>query len=94
MGGVSAHGSGHDPRRAWGVRTEPLPNVFGRHRSLAGIPYQPTHEAEDAPTFMKRVKANEETVATRLNEAHDKRNRNLNAHRSLPPRLEPDAKVW
>ena len=51
----------------------PYEIVFGRQRGMAGLPYRPVWEAEDATQFLKRMKELDAQVAESLNELQGKR---------------------
>ena len=72
----------------------PYEIVFGRQRPLAGLPYQPEHEAESATRFLARMRKQDLTVAKTLNEIQVKRVQAENARRRYPPSFKVGAKVW
>ena len=72
----------------------PYEVVFGRHRPMAGLPYKPVREAEDAMAFMRKMKEQDEAVAKRLNDIQLKRAVSTNASRREPPPLKVGSKVW
>ena len=63
----------------------PYEIVFGRHRPMAGLPYRPPKESEDATSFLERIKKQDAVVATQLNEIHRKRAEGVNKKRREPP---------
>ena len=72
----------------------PYEVVFGRHRPMAGLPYRPLREAEDALSFMKRMKDQDVAMAAKLNDIQIRRAKSTNARRKEPPPLQVGAKVW
>jgi hypothetical protein len=68
--------------------------LFGRHRPLAGVPYTPPRECEDAKQFFKRMKEIDLAVAQTLNEKHAKQKERVNRGREEPPPLNVADKVW
>ena len=59
----------------------PYEIVFGRHRPLAAVPYEPPRESECANQFFDRQKAVDEFVAKRLNEIHARDAERINQSR-------------
>ena len=72
----------------------PTKFFFGRDRPLAGLPYLPPRECEDASAFIKRQAEVDAWVAHTLNEKHRKEAENINKNRSIPSRFEIGQKVW
>jgi hypothetical protein len=72
----------------------PYEIVFGRHRPMAGLPYRPEREAEDALAFLDRMRKQDIHIAAVLNELHTKQAKGINARRREPPPLAPGDKVW
>ena len=60
----------------------PYQIVFGRERSLAGLPFTPTRECEDAESFFKRMEEQDQLVAEHLNEVHKQIETRHNARKS------------
>ena len=77
-----------------GGRAQPLPNPFGRERPLAGVPYQPPVECEDAVAFFERKKVVDRAVAKLLNEKHLKKEVWVNRSRAQPPPFLVGDLVW
>ena len=63
----------------------PYQILFGRERPLAGVPYQPPVECEDAQAFLERQKVVDRVVARLLNEKHLKKEVWVNQNRVQPP---------
>jgi len=59
----------------------PYQILFGRERPLAGIPYSPPRECEDACQFFKRMEEIDRQVAEVLNEVHAAQARRVNQGR-------------
>ena len=72
----------------------PYQIVFGRDRNLAGLPYNPTHECEEAGQFMDRMEQLDKTVAETLNRVHAAAQGETNRGRKArePPKV--GDKVW
>ena len=58
------------------------------------MPYRPQHEAEDAVQFVKRMREQDQKVATTMNKLHEKRTDSLNDKRKEPTPLMVGSKVW
>ena len=60
-----------------------------RERPLAGLPYEPEQECEDAVSFFRRQARVDKEVAKILNEKHEKQGGSLNFKRtdSFPSRI-------
>eukprot|EP00667_Euglena_gracilis_P014314 EG_transcript_14814 len=58
----------HDTKGESGF--SPYEVLFGRDRPIGGIPYDPSKECEDAPSFFRRIKGVDGKVAKVLNHAH------------------------
>ena len=61
---------------------------------MAGVPYELPKVMPDAMAFFKSQREVDEKVAKMLEELHQKRAKQVNAHRREPPPLEPGQKVW
>ena len=72
----------------------PYEIIFGRFRSLGGPPYQPPIEAEDAKSFIERMKTVDEKVAEILNTKHEKMVERVNRSRKPRPSFAIGEKVW
>ena len=72
----------------------PYEVVFGRHRPLAGIPYQPLREAPDAANFLEERARIHAKMAKLWNYMHQKRAETTNARRREPPALKVGSNVW
>ena len=72
----------------------PYEIVFGRYRGMAGIPYQPEREAEDASKFLERIRELDTQVARTFDQKHLQRMAQVNRDRREPPAFEKGTKVW
>ena len=72
----------------------PYELVFGRHRPMAGLPYRPRREAEDAKEFFSRMEKTRLRAAELLNEKHAKRAKATNSGPREPEPLKVGSKVW
>ena len=72
----------------------PYEIVFGRHRPMAGLPYRPLREAEDARVFIEKMGEQDSVVAQRLNAIQERRAKGANANRRDHPPLKVGSKVW
>ena len=59
----------------------PYEILFGRQRPLAGVPYTPPKECEDAQEFFSRMKKIDEKVAQILNHVHEMEAKRVNLNR-------------
>ena len=59
----------------------PFQIVFGRERNLAGVPYTPVRECEDATLFFDRMERVDKQVADTLREIHRSREEKENSNR-------------
>ena len=82
----------HDAPGATGL--SPYQIVFGRHRGMAGVPYPPEREAEDASQFMERIRELDAQVAKEFNQKHLAQMAATNKNRREPPEFAVGAKVW
>ena len=82
----------HDMVGEFGV--SPYELVFGRERSLAGIPWQPVRECVETEEFLRHMDAVDKKIAHALNEAHEKTQKRLNAKRKPKPPFEDGSWVW
>ncbi len=72
----------------------PYKILFGRHRGLAGLPYKPDFEVEDAHQYFGRMESQDRWVADRLNQIHAEAAKQANKGRKEPPPLVEGSKVW
>ncbi len=72
----------------------PYEIVFGRQRSLGGIPYRPLLKAVDAQDWFARQKQLDEKIAKILNSRHEKQANKVNSKLVEPPPLKVGAVVW
>ena len=72
----------------------PYEIVFGRERSLAGLPWDTLRECPEAESFFEDMRGIDERVAFFLNEAHAKWAERVNAKRSEGPKYEVGDWVW
>ena len=63
----------------------PYQILFGKERTLAGVPYEPPVECEVAKAFFERQKVVDRAVAKLLNEKHLKKEGWVNQKRVQPP---------
>ena len=65
----------------------PYQIMFGRERTLAGLPWDPPRECQEASDFFAEMKHIDEEVARFMSEAHEKWANRINAHRKAgtPP---------
>ena len=82
----------HDTPGESGI--SPYQIVFGRERNLAGVPYVPLQECEDAQTFFDRMEALDQRVAAIMNQKHAVSEGWINAHRRAPEPYQPGDWVW
>ena len=82
----------HDVKGQVGL--SPYEIMFGRQRPMAGLPYTPVRQCEDAKEFMDRMKEVDVMVAEQLNVLHKKQARSINSKRRIPKPLELGDKVW
>ena len=72
----------------------PYQILFGRHRPLAGIPYAPPAESEDANVFFARQKEVDQKVADHLNRVHQRQAGATNKNRVMGEVFLAGEKVW
>ena len=72
----------------------PYEILFGRERPLAGIPYQPPRESEDAKSFIERQQKIDTIVAEILNTKHQKEFDAANKHRTPGAVFQAGDQVW
>jgi hypothetical protein len=72
----------------------PYEILFGRERPLAGCPYSPPKECEDAIVFFQHMREIDEKVATELNRKHRVEESRVNATRKELHPLIVGTKVW
>jgi hypothetical protein len=72
----------------------PYEILFGRNRPMAGIPYQPPRECEEANVFFSRMHNIDLKVAKTLNALHAKQTEVANRRRYTMEPLKPGDKVW
>jgi hypothetical protein len=82
----------HDVRGESGL--SPYQILFGRERPMAGIPYTPPRECEDARQFFDRMTEIDRIVAEALNKVHEAQARRINKGRQEMPPLAVGDKVW
>jgi hypothetical protein len=82
----------HDMVGDFGV--SPYELVFGRERSLAGIPWQPIRECAESEDFLRRMEAVDKKIAFALNEAHRKVQERVNSKRKPKAPFEDGSWVW
>jgi len=66
----------------------PYEILFGRHRALAAIPYEPPRDCENANQFFQRQQEIDELVARRLNDTHARDAARINSSRDENAQLE------
>jgi hypothetical protein len=71
----------------------PYEILFGRQRSLAGLPYTPSRESVDALQFFSNQAAIDAYVSRELNESHKKRSDQVDSQRPSYPPLSVGQKV-
>ena len=72
----------------------PYEIVFGRERSLAGLPWRPPRECLEAQDFFDHMREIDISVAQAINDAHQALAEKLNAKRKNRPPYEIDEWVW
>jgi hypothetical protein len=72
----------------------PYEILYGRHRTYAGVPYEPPTRAEDAVNFFERQRKVDLEVAEKMNALQEKRTETLNHHRKELPPFRVGDKVW
>ena len=72
----------------------PYQILFGRHRPLAGVPYAPPVESEDANKFFERQREVDRMVAEHLNRVHEKQAAATNKGRVSGELFLVGEKVW
>jgi hypothetical protein len=82
----------HDTKGESGL--SPYEILFGRERPLAGVPYTPPRECEDAQEFFRRMKDIDERVARVLNKKHEEEAKRINKGRKELKPLEMGTLVW
>ena len=82
----------HDVKGEGGL--SPYEILFGRQRPLAGIPYQPPKECEDAREFFERMHQLDQKISDTLNMTHQKSSSRENSKRKLKASFSPGDKVW
>ena len=82
----------HDVRGETGL--SPYQILFGRDRPLAGTPYTPPRECEDAQQFFKRMSDIDRHVAETLNGLHVMQAERINQNRKDMPPLKVGDKIW
>jgi hypothetical protein len=82
----------HDVRGESGM--SPYEILFGRERPLAGIPYTPSRECEDAQQFFRRMSEIDRMVADVLNRTHESHARRINQSRKEMEPLQVGDQVW
>jgi hypothetical protein len=71
----------------------PFHILFGRDRSVPGIPYHPERESEDAQALFMRMEQVDQLVAETINKAHEAAARRHNTKPEREP-FPPGALVW
>ena len=82
----------HDVKGESGL--SPYHILFGRERPLAGIPYTPPRECEDAQQFFHRMSEIDKQVADILNRTHEHQARRVNQGRKDMCPLKVGDQVW
>jgi len=82
----------HDVKGESGL--SPYEILFGRVRPLAGMPYDPPRECEDAHAFFSRMADTDKKVAKVLHRSHEMQARRINKGRKDLPPLQPGEKIW
>ena len=72
----------------------PYEILYGRHRSYAGVPYDPPSRAEDAVHFFERQRKVDVEVAEKMNALQEKRAEIVNRHRKELPPFKVGDVVW
>jgi hypothetical protein len=82
----------HDVKGETGY--SPYEILFGRVRPLAGIPYTPPKECEDAQQFFKRMEFIDKKVSKILNHIHQVQSNRVNQTRKEMESLQIGSQVW
>ena len=82
----------HDVRGESGF--SPYEILFGRVRPMAGIPYTPPRECEDAQKFFHRMNEIDLQVAEILNRTHKTQAERINKNRKELPPFQPGETIW
>ena len=82
----------HDVKGESGL--SPYEIIFGRQRHLAGVPYTPPKECEDAQQFFRRMQEIDEKVSKILNHIHKTQTSRVNQSRTEMEVLPKGTKVW
>ena len=72
----------------------PYETVFGRERSLAGLPWEPPRDCPGAQAFFEKMSDIDQKVARLLNEAHEKWASKVNSRRAHGPSYREGDWVW
>ena len=72
----------------------PFEILFGRERPLAGRPYTPPRECEDAQQFFKRMAEIDRKVADTLNRTHEQQAQRVNRDRKEMEPLKVGDVIW
>ena len=72
----------------------PYQILFGRNRPMAGIPYAPAKECEDALQFFNRMSEIDQKVAEVLNKIHGAQAQRINQGRKDMAPLKVGDKIW
>ena len=76
------------------TKMSPYEIVFGRERSLGGLPRVSQHECMEASEWLDRMHKIDSQVAKALNDAHQVLQSRLNANRRERPPYHPGEWVW
>jgi transposase InsO family protein len=68
--------------------------VFGRDRSVTGVPYPTDPECEDARDFIERIQELDKKISQTLTERHRKTQESLNRKRKSRPAFSVGDQVW
>ena len=82
----------HDVKGESGL--SPYEILFGRERPLAGLPYTPAKECEDAQQFFRRMGEIDQKVADALNRAHSAQAQRINQGRKEMQPFKIGDVVW
>ena len=72
----------------------PYQILFGRDRSVPGLPYTPERECESASQFIRRMEWVDETISKRINTEHAKDMECANRSRKTREPFQEGEKVW
>ena len=72
----------------------PYQILFGRDRSVPGLPYTPMRECEAATQYFTRMELLDLTLSTKLNGLHAQQNEAVNKKRTKRPAFGEGDMVW